>query len=131
MWLVSALQRWVNSRESVGLSGHVGHQPLERLAVEVLVHGHLDGEVDRVLRAGLELSRSRGRLDAPVAGAAVLLLLVVPDAEVPFYERDLFALLDLRGHLAERAAEFLAPTLRRLELVNLSTLWNCFCSAAP
>jgi hypothetical protein len=52
------------------------HRPdlaLQRSVIEVLRSGHLDREVDRVARSGEEFHRAGRRLDAPVAGAAVLL----------------------------------------------------------
>src|SRR5206468_11866004 len=72
----------------------------------------------RVPRTWLELQRPRGSVDAAVAGAAVLLALMLQDREPALDDRDFFAVLGLARHLDERPAALRADQIGLVELVD-------------
>src|SRR5437899_7049369 len=100
------------------LTPHDARLTLQRQVVEVFVHRHLDCERRRVPRAGLELEGAGSGVDAAVAGAAVLLALVLQDREAALHDRDLFRVLGLAVHLDELAAALWADLVGLVELVD-------------
>src|SRR6266568_7287943 len=101
------------------LARHGPHLPLQRLMIDVLPGGHLDGEVHRVASAWEELHRARRRLDAAVALAAVLLPLLLRHHEAPLDDGDLLRLLELAGEGSEGLAALRAPQVGVVESEEL------------
>jgi hypothetical protein len=96
---------------------------LERQVVEILVDRDLDGERWRVAPAadvglGGEAERARGRVDAAVARAAVLLPLMLHEDEAPFDDIDLFGVLGLALHLRQGPAALRTRAVGLGELVH-------------
>jgi len=87
--------------------------------VEVLRHRHVDGEVRRVAATRNELRHAERGFHARLAGAAVLLPLVVPDHVAARDDVDLFAFLKLSRPLLELTAALRAGLVGLVEAVDL------------
>jgi len=88
------------------------HDPdlaLQGMVIDALAGGHLDGEIGRIAGSGEELHRAGRRLDAAVAGAAVLLPPLLLEHEPPLDDGYLLRLLELAGKLARGLPHFGQP----------------------
>src|SRR5262245_40041913 len=102
---------------------HPPRLALQRQMVEVLVDRYLDREGRRVAVAADVGPRGQARwpgggVHAAVAGAAILLPLVLHEDELPLDDGDLLAVLALPLHLLQRPAALRARPVGGIELVH-------------